>query len=121
MKIIIATILLSLATISAHASHNDENQSYSAEVGVQVIVRSVINEKFLNSEVTADLELALETSKAVLGKMECDRATGTDICSIQVFVKNDPSTVDAEETYYLLVVNIQKGVVTSARVEDFAG
>jgi hypothetical protein len=108
------TILLSTSAVFADAR-------YSAEVGVQAIARTVVEKKLVNNSARSVIKLALETGKAGFGKMTCDRALGTDHCSFDVFIKDDESTPDAEETLYRLDVRLLQGKVSSAVWNMIAG
>ena len=108
------TFLLSTTAVFADAR-------YSAEVGVQAIARSVVEKKLVNKDAQIVLKMALETGRAALGKMTCDRALGADVCSFDVFIKDDESTSEAEETLYRLDVRLRQGTVSSATWNNIAG
>ena len=70
---------------------------------------------------TPTIQLAFETGRASFGKITCDRALGTDHSSFDVFIKDDESTLEAEETLYCLDVRIRQGTVSSAVWNMVAG
>jgi hypothetical protein len=130
MKKFFAVVMMALVSISATVafagggsvgSDKEDELSRSADVGVRVIARSVVDKKLVDKESRSVLILALETGRASFGAMECDRAVGTDGCAISVFVHDDPTTDEAEETVYQLDVNIYQGTVKSAKLELIAG
>lgn len=110
-----------MAVMSFSVAHASEVEKYSAQTGVQVIARSVVSKKLVDPFARKVIRLALETGRAEFGAMECDRALGTDICSLDVTVKDDETTDDAEETTYRLNVHIYQGTVRSATWELIAG
>lgn len=117
-KVISSFALVLCAFTSAHASKASD---YSSAVGVQVIARTVLEKKLLSRYAQKVLELALETDKVELGKMECSRKADVDHCWIEVFVLDDETTEEAEETVYLLDVQLRKGEVISASWNIIAG
>lgn len=120
MKQLMMIAIAALSFSSAQA-HEDQATGYSVEVGVQVIARTVVDKNLVDKEAREVLLLALETGRAAFGKMECDRATGKDICAIDVFIKDDETTEEAEETLYRLDVRVYQGTVTSALWTLIAG
>lgn len=93
----------------------------SAATAVTVVARTVVEKKLVNADARRVLRLALETGRATLGDMTCDRALGSDFCLIDVAVLDDETTEEAEETLYRLRVSIREGKVVSARWELIAG
>ncbi len=120
MKKILMAALFGISSIS-FAGQNESDKAYSANVGVTVVVRSIVEKKLVDSETTKLLKLALETGTVVLGEMTCDRATGNDYCTIDVTVKDDESTKEAEESLYQLSIRIIQGEVISAELNLIAG
>jgi hypothetical protein len=129
MKQFFAVVMMALVSISATAafaggtvgSDKVEELSRSVSIGVKVIARSVVDKKLVDADARKVLMLALQTGRAVFGAMECDRASGIDACAISVFVKDDESTDEAEETAYQLDVHVFEGTVTSAQFSLIAG
>lgn len=113
MKLLMMIVLTALSTSTVQA-HDQELTTYSSEVGVQAIARAVVDKNLVDEEARETLLLALETGRATLGKMECDRATGKDICAIEVMILDDETTEEAEETLYRLDVHVYQGTATSA-------
>lgn len=111
------TVLFFVSSISFAS----ENTNYSNQVGVQFIARSIVEKRLVKAEAREVILLALETGKAGFGNMECDRATGNDYCSFDVFIKDDKSTPDAEETLYRLDVRFIQGKLISAEWHMIAG
>lgn len=107
--------------MTAANSFASDFANYSAEVGVQAIARTVVEKKLVDSDARKVIKLALETGKAGFGKMDCDRGLGSDYCSFDVFIKDDETTEEAEETLYRLDVRIYQGSVVSAKWELVAG
>lgn len=120
MKMSNLCLLLALATTLFASSAFAANRA-GAAAGVQVVVRSVVDKKLVVAPARSILRLALETGRASLSDMSCDRALGADVCSIYVTTKDDPATDEAEETTYGLIVTIRQGVVVSARWTLVAG
>lgn len=118
MKTLMIIAATALMFSTAHASSVTE---YAAEVGVQAIARDVVQKRLVPAAARATLRLALETGRATLGKMQCDRALGTDVCVMDVMVLDDQTTAEAEETLYRLEVHVIQGSVHSARWELIAG
>ena len=90
-------------------------------VGPQVIARTVVEKKIVDRDARSTIKMALETDKAGLGSMECDRNLGIDICHISVFIKDDETTSEAEETSYRLDVSLREGKVLAATWSLVAG
>jgi hypothetical protein len=121
MKFVTMTIAAMLFTLStAHAS----DASYSAQVGVETIVRTVINKNLVDHEAKKLLIAALESPGAQgikLGKMLCDRQLSKDVCVIPVTTADDKSTPIGEESAYQLEISIFQGTVTFANLALIAG
>ena len=119
MKNVIFSLVLALSFFSiAHAS---EVTKYNASVGVESIARTVVEKELVNQEASQIILLALETGKADLGEMKCERGLGSDYCSFDVFIKDDYSTDEAEEAFFRLDVRIYQGNVVSATWNLIAG
>lgn len=116
MKLITVMTVMSFSMVQA-----SEIKKYSVQTGVQVIARSVVTKKLVDTYARKVILLALETGRAEFGTMECDRALGTDVCSVDVSILDDERTVEAEETTYRLSVRIYQGTVRSASWELIAG
>lgn len=129
MKALIQTLALTLALslgfsvvgFSNAQASSSEDMKYAAAVGAQAIARTVVEKRLVGSRARAVLRLALESGKASLGDMTCDRATGKDLCSMYVSTPDDETTEEAEETLYQLNVRIYEGKVVSASFELIAG
>lgn len=121
MKKMIIAGVMALSTCVISTAFASEEEEYSAAVGVQAIARAVVEKKLVDIGARKTIAMALETGKAGLGKMECDRGLGSDYCFFDVFIKDDETTKEAEETLYRLDVRLREGKVVSATWNLIAG
>lgn len=119
MKLV--SLVLAASLLMASTSFAGADDEYAALVGKQTIARSVVAKKLVDRESREAISLALETGKAKLGTMECDRATGKDVCVIELYILDDETTPDAEEALYFLRTTIIQGTVVAAELELVAG
>jgi len=122
MKSLLLALIMFTSTFSTSLIAREF--SYAETVGIQSIIHQVVSKQLVNSGIVKSLlEGSMSTPGLVIRSqvenMECERALGTDWCSIEIHsqVKADQEGSSYSEQVINLIVKMRNGKVNSARIE----
>ncbi len=120
----LAILSLNLTSMTFAADSGVESKmtdEYSASVGLDVIVRTIVEKKLVDSDSMKILKMGLETGRVEFGKLSCDRGAGQDNCEMDVSLGSDSESEIVDEAQYKLYFHISRGSVYSANLVLIAG
>ncbi len=117
MKKIVTIVAGLIVSTSAIAQSSNEQTIYNSHVGAQVIARVILDKGFAKNEAKQVIKMALESGKAQLGEMVCDRAAGLDHCTFKVSLLKDSGLSVIKMDVLEIRAHIYQGKVTSAQLQ----